>query len=611
MKPLSKPVSFLLLMVLLASSLVIPGVQAATTDIAVGNNYAFDAEAIAYQDICHLDSTHFAISFQDVSDKTGCVVVGEVSGNTITYGPKLVAVASSSTYTHILSLSSTRFVAFFTRYWDPGTPYALVCDVNGTTVTKGSEYAIPSVGSAYGYDAVALNSSTFCVAVSQSSTWTNLAQGSISGTTITWGTTSTGVAVNSDYIGLVQLTPQKLVQIYTNTYVYARVVTLTSGDLSTYTYGTTAQFSVDSNPTYLGCDRLNTTAFVVSSGLSYNIKVGTVSGTTITFGAVTSIGVNTGYYQGLDATDDGRIVFGYYDYPSTKNGYVVCGTVTGTSIALEAPTAFVTTHPRDIRIACLSNTKFIMSHYEETGGAGKATVGNIPVLTIPRWKPTITSTPATTVELGNEYTYTPTTNESVSWEISSDIHFQFAYNQGMFFVVESKPVGSYWVSLKATSTAGTLAIWQNWTVTVEDSTPIPAFANMPDTNASKRVWYSWTPSVTPDCTFALNTTAGFLTINQYTGQVIGIPTSAGTYHVMITATSTEYGTSAMLSYNLTVADYVAPPDTNDGTTDSGGSNGGTGNTGSVIAAIPDRYLVTGLVILAILVIAIAATSRRH
>lgn len=234
------------------------------------------------------------------------------------------------------------------------------------------------------------------------------------------------------------------------------------------------------------------------------------------------------------------------------------------------------------------------------------TVGAAPVPST--WPPSFTSSPPGIGEVGQEYSYIPRCNESVSYELETSPSWA-GWVDGAVMGLPNE-AGESEFSLRAIG-SGTLARWQNWTVTITDPTPVPAFTNSPDTNATRRVWYSWTPEVNlSPCYFTLNGSAGWLSINQYSGKVSGLPTSAGAYNITVTAYSLDYQTSANLTYIVTVADALDPPqDTGD---DSGGTDGGgSDNGGTIIAAIPDYYLVTGLVILAILVIAIIGASRRR
>ena len=134
----------------------------------------------------------------------------------------------------------------------------------------------------------------------------------------------------------------------------------------------------------------------------------------------------------------------------------------------------------------------------------------------------------------------------------------------------------------------------------------PSFLNSPELNATKRVWYSWTPAVDQSATFVLNSTAPFLRVNVWTGEVYGLPTSAGTYLVEIIAAN-DNGT-ATLAYNLTVADVLNPPVTEDnGTTNNGNNNGQSTTT----AEIPERYLITILAVLAVFCVIVVIVARRR
>jgi hypothetical protein len=233
---------------------------------------------------------------------------------------------------------------------------------------------------------------------------------------------------------------------------------------------------------------------------------------------------------------------------------------------------------------------------------------NVTVSAAPSlWAPSFTTTPPDAVELGDTYSYEPACNESVTFS-AEDFPAWAGLVDGSIVGLPNE-VGAFEFSLRAVSISGTLSSFQNWTVTVEDTTPIPEISGEPAVNATKRVWYQWTPTVDLEhCYWTLNGTAGWLTINQYSGKVSGLPTSAGTFSVIVTALSTEYGTSSTLAYNLTVADVLNPPlDDDDGPSDPGGDGGNDDG----VAGISERYLLAGVAVLAFMAIVIVALARRR
>ena len=106
--------------------------------------------------VSKLDSTHFAIAWDDDADGHGRCTIGTISGTTITFGSDYEFNAVSSGSVVLCSLDSTHFVV---AYDDTGGDTACHCKVgvvsSSTVITYGAEYepeAIAGVQDIYGID---------------------------------------------------------------------------------------------------------------------------------------------------------------------------------------------------------------------------------------------------------------------------------------------------------------------------------------------------------------------------------------------------------------------------------------------------------------------------
>lgn len=103
----------------------------------------------------------------------------------------------------------------------------------------------------------------------------------------------------------------------------------------------------------------------------------------------------------------------------------------------------------------------------------------------PTWAPDITSTPDTTGTEGVYWSYQVTANETVSWDINDyPAWMTWAAGNATLYGTPST-AGSYDVSIQATSTAGTLSTWQNFTVVIS----VPPVT-------------TWAPTITSDAAIA-------------------------------------------------------------------------------------------------------------
>ena len=143
-------------------------------------------------------------------------------------------------------------------------------------------------------------------------------------------------------------------------------------------------FSGSTNATSTAFDS-NSNKIVVSyrdSAASNNGKavVGTVSGTSISFGSATQF--ESGATQFISSTFDSsnnKIVVAFEDESDTENGKAVVGTVSGTSISFGSATTFETGSVKETAIAFdSSNGKIVVSYIDTSdSNKGKAVVGTV------------------------------------------------------------------------------------------------------------------------------------------------------------------------------------------------------------------------------------------
>jgi hypothetical protein len=159
--------------------------------ITYGSEYVFNPANTSYSlSVSALYSTKFVIAYADGgSSLYGTAVIGDVSGNTITYGAKYVFNPANTNFPlSVSALSSTKFVI---AYADGGSSQygtAVIGDVSGNTITYGSEYVFNSAWTS-DISASALSSTKFVVAYADggSSGYGTAVIGDVSGNTITYG----------------------------------------------------------------------------------------------------------------------------------------------------------------------------------------------------------------------------------------------------------------------------------------------------------------------------------------------------------------------------------------------------------------------------------------
>ena len=216
--------------------------------------------------------------------------------------------------------------------------------------------------------------------------------GVVSGSSISYGSASSTTIASTENPDIIGLTATTFVLVYTDwadsNKGKARVGTIDASDNS-ITYGTVADF--ETGQTALNgrnnVDRLTDTKFVIAfedSSDSSNAKaiVGTVSGTSISFGtAATFSTANSSKYSTVGALSDTKIAIAWSDTPSPdpEDGKVVIGTVSGTSISYGSTVVYDSNRVVRHSLAALSDSKFVIAYDDDRIGNnyGTAIVGTV------------------------------------------------------------------------------------------------------------------------------------------------------------------------------------------------------------------------------------------
>ena len=306
---------------------------------------------------CVYDSTNkkVVIAYKDADNSYyGTAVVGTVSGTSISFG---TPVDIDSTYMQYISTAydstNGKVVIAYRDYGNSNYGTARVGTVSGTSISFGTAAVFESAST--DYTGVAFDSTNGKVVIaytdSGNSDYGTAIVGTVSGTNISFGTPAVFESAAS-YNSSPVYDPDngKVVIFYNdngNSFYGTAIVGTVSG--TAISFGTPAVFR-EANTQHQSCSYDSTNQKVViayqgpSSGGRGEAVVGTVSGTGITFGSVSEYGPSNeieGVVSSYDSTN-GTIVVFYNDNGAAggTNGQVVTGTVSGTSISFGSPTVF-------------------------------------------------------------------------------------------------------------------------------------------------------------------------------------------------------------------------------------------------------------------------------
>jgi len=143
------------------------------------------------------------------------------------------------------------------------------------------------------------------------------------------------------------------------------------------TFGTAVVFaSVNSSYNSIVFDSSNNKVVIAykdSSITHSRAIVGTVSGTSISFGSPTSFISNNANPVRMTYTESGKVVIVYRDGSNSYYAYAIVGTVSGTSISFGSQTQFNDSNTSDLDVTYDTNSSKVVVAYEDNANSSYAT----------------------------------------------------------------------------------------------------------------------------------------------------------------------------------------------------------------------------------------------
>ena len=270
---------------------------------STGSEVVFDGNSKNFSGAYDTTNNKVLIVYRDVDNSSqGTAIVGTVSGSSISFGSAAVFETQSSLSYTSVSFDSTAG-KFLIAYRDGGNSNygtAIVATISGTSVSFGTPAVFESANSIYNSSAYDASNSKIVIAYRDAG---NSDQGTavvatISGTSVSFGTP---------------------VVFETGEMNWANTVYDSSNNKIVIAY------SDGSNGDYI-------TAIV-----------GTVSGTSISFGSATAFAASSSYVGAAFDSTNNKVVIVYRDNSSSSVGVALVGTVSGTSISFGSPVTFTGT----------------------------------------------------------------------------------------------------------------------------------------------------------------------------------------------------------------------------------------------------------------------------
>ena len=311
-------------------------------------------------------SNKIVFGYRDGSNYAAAVV-GTVSGTSISFGTPAVMESVSPTYMNAIYDSNANKTVFFYR-GSGGAGTAVVGTVSGTNISFGSKVTVASnVTWATGAFDSNSNKVVLSYRDSGNSNYGTSRVGTISGTGISFGTARVFLSDSTQNLdSTFDSNSNKIVVVYRdagNSDPGTAIVGTVSG--TNISFGSSAVFN-NANTTFVRCafdSNSNKVVIVYRDGGNSSdgtAVVATVSGTSISFGSevVYEDGTNTSSFQWTSLSFDSSsntMILAYWDNTDSNSGKIRIGTVSGTSISFSASTTFNDFTTKNIACAYDSN----------------------------------------------------------------------------------------------------------------------------------------------------------------------------------------------------------------------------------------------------------------
>ena len=368
------------------------GVVTGSNNPSAGTPVVFEsAEAFYCSAVYDSSNKKVVIAYTEAGGSTwiGKAVVGTVSGTSISFGTPVTFFSNSATYISASFDSSNNKVVIAFRN-NSGHGAAIVGTVSGTSISFGSATVFESASTSYiGSTFDSSNNKVVIVYTDEgNSNYGTAIVGTVSGTSISFGSPVVFESANTLIsTATFDSSNNKVVIAYkdrgNSDYGTAIVGTVSGTSIS---FGSAVLFnSANSIPTGLVYDSSNQKVVIAYRDIGNSnygtAKVGTVSGTSISFGSATVFHTATNYLTTatFDSTNN-KVIVAYRDGGNSNYGTAIVGTVSGTSISFGTPVVFESARSDNISLAYDSANNKVVVAYQDAGNSDHGTASVISPL---------------------------------------------------------------------------------------------------------------------------------------------------------------------------------------------------------------------------------------
>ena len=310
-------------------------------------------------------------------------VVGTVSGSSISFSSPATAYdGDPNNIDSVFDSANNRIVVSFGNDSDSGKGYAIVGSLSGTTVTWGTATKFEDGDTNFGkicFDSTA-NKVVIAYRDQSNSQYGTAVVGTISGTSISFGSPVVFESASTVYYGIAyDSNANKTVISYkdagNSNYGTAIVGTISGTGISfgspvvfeeAQTNFSDAVFDPSSNKIVIAYQD-------AGDGDAGKAIIGTVSGTSISFGNPVEFSANTRDYSTVFDSSANKVIISYKNLGNSNYGTVISGSVSGTSIAFDSEVVFEAATTNYIGMCFDSNANKSVVAYTDAGNGGDGT----------------------------------------------------------------------------------------------------------------------------------------------------------------------------------------------------------------------------------------------
>ena len=309
-------------------------VNSSSATEAVGSETVFEsANTSIIASVYDSNENKTAIFYKDQGNSNyGTAIIGTVSGTSISYGSPVVFYDATANYIDAAFDSNSNKIVVVYNVSGTNHGAAIVGTVSGTSISFGSPVVYNAATTAYTSVVFDSNSNKVVIAYQDggNSNHGTAIVGTVSGTSISFGSETVFESATTAYIS--------------------------------------TTFDSNSNKVVIGYQD-------VQNSDHGTAIVGTVSGTSISFGSATVFeSAAAAYIQtGFDSTNN-KVVIAYQDFDNSYYGTAVVGTVSGTSISFGTPVVFQSSQANTYGVAHDSNAQKNVIFFRDQTSTAKGTV---------------------------------------------------------------------------------------------------------------------------------------------------------------------------------------------------------------------------------------------